>query len=57
MPMMPPPGMPFRPPFGHPHASGGPPFFPHGPAGGMHGERPPQQPYFIPRHPQQPWDK
>lgn len=57
MPMMPPPGMQFRPPFGHPHPSGGPPFFPHGPGGGIHGERPPQ-PYFVPHHPQQqPWDK
>ncbi|CAF3128335.1 unnamed protein product [Rotaria sp. Silwood2] len=57
LPMLPPPhGMQFRPQFGHPHAPGAPPFFPHGPAGGMHGERPPQ-PYFLPHHPQQPWDK
>ena len=40
MPMMaPPPGMQFRPQFGHPHGPGGAPFFPHGPGGGMHGER------------------
>ncbi|UJR14689.1 hypothetical protein I4U23_001682 [Adineta vaga] len=56
MAMIPPPGMQFRPQFGHPHAPGAPQFFPHGPGGAMHGERPPQ-PYFIPHHPQQPWDK
>jgi hypothetical protein len=39
LPMMPLPGMQFRPQFGHPHAPGGPQFFPHGPGGGMHGER------------------
>jgi hypothetical protein len=40
LPMMPPPpGMQFRPPFGHPHGPGAPPFFPHGPPGAMHGER------------------
>ena len=40
LPMMPPPhGMPFRSQYGHPHPSGAPPFFPHGPGGPMHGER------------------
>jgi hypothetical protein len=40
MPMMaPPPGMQYRPPYGHPHAPGAPPFYGHGPGGPMHGER------------------
>jgi hypothetical protein len=39
LPMMPLPGMPFRPQFVHPHAPGGPQYFPRGPGGGMHGER------------------
>ncbi|CAF1545141.1 unnamed protein product [Adineta ricciae] len=56
MSMIPPPNMPFRPQFGHPHAPGAPQFFPHGPAGGMHGERPPQS-YFIPHPQQQQWEK
>ncbi len=35
-----PPGMQFRPQFGHPHAVGGPQFFPHGSVvAGMHGDR------------------
>ncbi|CAF1156643.1 unnamed protein product [Rotaria sp. Silwood1] len=52
-----PPGIPFRVPFGHLHAPGGPQFFPRGSsAGGMHGDRLPQ-PYFIPHRAPQPWDK
>ncbi len=34
-----PPGMQFRPQFGHPHGPGGPQFFPHGPIPRMHGDR------------------
>ncbi len=40
MPMMSlPPGMQFRPQFGHPHGPGGPQFFSHGPIPGMHNDR------------------
>lgn len=34
-----PPGMQFRPPYGHPLGPGAPHFFPRGPVSGMHGDR------------------
>ena len=37
--MIGPPGMQFRPQYGHPPVPGGPHFFPHGPAGAIHGDR------------------